>query len=73
MTDRYTRAVLTVIAACLLYLCFHTTLSIPDARAAVQSTKAPIDVNLVRIDGKEFGIYTTGEHDPALPVRVVDK
>ncbi len=72
MTDRYTRAVLTVIAACLLYLCFHTTFSIPDAQAA-QSAKAPIDVNLVRIDGKEFGIYATGEHDPALPVRVVDK
>ncbi len=73
MTDRYTRAVLTVIAVCLLYLCFHTTLSIPDAQAAAQSAKGPIDVNLVRIDGREFGIYATGEHDPALPVRVVDK
>jgi hypothetical protein len=60
--DRYTKSMLTIIAACLLYLCLHTALSVPLAHAT------PNDVTDVRIVGV---MLLDGQG--AMPVRIVSQ
>jgi len=71
MVDRYTKAMLTIIAACLLYLCVRTTFSVSDVHAAVQANKGMVDVNIVRVGGFDFTNSTFGR--PSVPVRVTNK
>lgn len=71
MVDRYTKAVLSVIALCLLYLCFTLPSSTPKAAAATQSSAEPIDVNVVSVAGRPFDADFVGEFHPAIPVREV--
>jgi len=60
MVDRYTKSMLTIIAACLLYLCLHTALSVPPAHAAQSSATDVRIVGVSLFDGQT-----------ALPVRIV--
>ena len=62
MVDRYTKVMLTIIACCLVYLCLHTALSVPAARAA---QNLPTDVRIVGVS------IPLGQTAEALPVRLV--
>ena len=68
--DRYTRLVLTVIAASLFWLAFGPLLRVEPARADGIEPAASVDVNIVAIDGHPvFGspiaIPVTIQQDPA--------
>ena len=75
-TDTYTKIVLTVIAACLLCLASKTPVSgtlVSTANAQDYSTHAPVDVNIVSIAGKKFGLLQVCILEPALPVQIIGK
>lgn len=59
--DRYTKAVLTVIASCLVYFVARDLGVVPNAHAA----NAVVDVNIVKIDGNP--LYSSMA---AVPVRI---
>lgn len=61
--DLYTKAVLTVIASCLVYLVAKDIVLIQDAHAQSGSV---VDVNIVKIDGLPLRSSSA-----ALPVKVV--
>lgn len=63
-TDRYTKIVLTVIAAALVLIVIRDYA--PTVRA-----NAVMDVNIVSINGNAFGAMQVGRLSPALPVKVV--
>ena len=60
--DLYTKAVLTVIASCLVYFVAKDIVVIPDAHA---QSGGVVDVNIVKIDGSSVR-YTSA----ALPVKI---
>ena len=60
--DLYTKAVLTVIASCLVYFVAKDVVLIQDAHA---QSGGVVDVNIVRIDGSPVRFSST-----ALPVRI---
>jgi hypothetical protein len=60
--DLYTKAVLTVIASCLVYLVVQDITPIKDAHA---QSEGVVDVNIVKIDGSSLRYATA-----ALPVRI---
>ena len=60
--DLYTKAVLTVIASCLVYFVVQDVAPIKEAHA---QTAGVVDVNIVNIDGTSVG-YSSA----ALPVRI---
>ena len=70
--DQYTKIVLTVIAACLMWLCLWG----PGpkwgtrAEAEVYRRKAPLEVNIAEIGGKHLTDIALHNADLALPVRV---
>ena len=75
-TDIYTKIVLTVIATCLVILVlksFDFGFIIPSAEAqSFGSSSQIVDVNIVRINGKEFGqaVEPPSINPPALPVKI---
>jgi hypothetical protein len=64
MTDRYTKTVLTVIAACLLWICLRDVAPVP-AYAQTDRGREVVKVQLVSIDESPTLLWE------ALPVRVV--
>ena len=60
--DFYTKAVLTVIASCLVYFVVQDVSPIKDAHA---ESGGVVDVNIVKIDGSSVRYSST-----ALPVRI---
>lgn len=60
-SDRYTKAVLTVIASCLVYFVARDLGVVPNAHAA----NAVVDVNIVKIDGSSLSSSWA-----TLPVRI---
>ncbi len=66
--DIYTKAVLTVIAGCLLYLVARDAVLIKDALA---QSRGPVEVNIVQIDNKPFVAFDVSSSKPALPVKVI--
>ena len=69
-SDRYTRAILTLIAASVLWIAIQLTPPIKTASAARSPKSSAVDVNIVSIDGKAFGPVQVPLIAPALPVRV---
>lgn len=68
--DVYTRIVLTVIAACLVYLVAKDLSLVPDARA---QESAPVTaVNIVEIAGSPVTAPANSRFEVSLPVRVLD-
>lgn len=68
--DAYTRIVLTVIAACLVYLVAKDLSLVPDARA---QESAPVTaVNIVEIAGSPVTAPANSRFEVSLPVRVLD-
>ena len=80
-TDTYTKIILTVIAVCLLCLVSKTPVSgsfVSNANAQDSShplveTRHVVDVNIVSIDGKTFGLSQVSLSGPALPVYIINK
>jgi hypothetical protein len=77
-TDAYTKIVLTVIAICLVILASKSLdfgFIVSTAHAQTEPNKQIVDVNIVRINGKEFGqvIEPPSINPPALPVRIREK
>jgi hypothetical protein len=64
-TDTYTKAVLTVIAACLIYLCLGRPAVFPTAQAQAQQTHVILDGWL-----RDGGAVPEGFESHPLPVRV---
>lgn len=60
-SDRYLKAVLTVIAACLVWICLRDVPFVKTATASGGIT----DVNIVALDGQEFHVIGA-----VLPVKV---
>ena len=60
--DLYTKAVLTVIASCLVYFVVKDVVLIPDAHA---QSGGVVDVNIVKIDGSRVNSQYV-----SLPVRM---
>ena len=65
MNDRYTKAVLTVIAVCLVYQVGKELVSPAVAQGRVQ------EVNIVGVGGNGFSFGAVNSLSPALPVKVV--
>ncbi len=65
--DLYTKAVLTAIAFCLVYVVVKDVSLVPHAQA---QTSGPLNVNIVQIDGKSFGPLDVNVLHPTLPVKV---
>lgn len=59
--DRYTKAVLTVIASCLVYFVARDLSVVPNAHAS----NGVVDVNIIKIDGNS--VYSSSA---TLPVRI---
>lgn len=68
--DAYTRIVLTVIAACLVYMVAKDVSLVPDARA--QETAPVTAVNIVEIGGAPVPAPANSRNEVSLPVRVLD-
>ena len=66
--DRYTKVMLTVIAACFLALVLRSYGAIPQLHATGASSQV-VDVNIAEIDGQGFGLLQVSTFRPALPVR----
>ena len=74
-TDAYTKIVLTIIAGCLLIIASKSIDSgsiVSSAHAQTLGKKEIVDVNIVRINGEEFGqmIEPPSLNPPALPVKI---
>lgn len=54
MVDRYTKVILTIIAVCLVYLCFALPPWLSTAQAATRSAAETVDVNIVSVSGRKF-------------------
>ena len=67
-TDRYTKLMLTIIAAALVALVCRDYA--PATQAQVQLV--PVDVNIVGIDGRRFNSLDVNRQKLALPVKVVE-
>ena len=61
-SDRYLRAVLTVIAVCLVWICLRDASIVGTASARSGEV---MDVNILQLDGVEVGMHIRG-----FPVRV---
>ncbi len=78
MEDRYTKAVLTVIAVSLVWIVARDLPLVGVAQAygeqevRVVNWPSTLDVDIVRIDGKSFGPYAISSYGAALPVKVSD-
>lgn len=71
-SDLYTKAVLTIIAACLVCIVSRDVGFPPSLRAQeeAQIQRKPVtDVNIVQIDGKKFFQTDVSQFHPALPVQ----
>jgi hypothetical protein len=66
--DLYTKTILTIIASCLLYL-VEKDVSLID-RVQAQSSES-VNVNIVGVGGKPFGLLAINQLSPALPVKIV--
>ena len=69
--DLYTKGVLTVIAACLVYLCLGKPAFMPTAHAQTEPTKVLI-AGWVDFNGRSHA-FSEGDPSSALPVVVVPK
>lgn len=68
--DAYTRIVLTVIAACLVYMVGKDLSLVPEARA---QEGAPVTaVNIVEIGGAPVPAPANSRYEVSLPVRVLE-
>jgi hypothetical protein len=65
-TDLYTKIVLTVIAFC---LCIIVLKDYPVVTKAIAAS-GPVPVNIVQINGRDFGGLQVSPLNPALPVKV---
>lgn len=73
---KYTNFVLTVIAVCLLCLVFRDVSVPTQARAALGQDAQqlyPVDVNIVKINGRAFGVGQVNDFKPSLPVVLSEK
>ena len=68
--DAYTRGVLTVIAACLVWLCLNSATPVAGAQAA---RPAPAPVMLVDADGAPLTAVPVFVRNDALPVTVTNR
>ena len=68
-TDRYTQFILTVIAFCLILIAFRDGPEVVTTAHAAQAN-GPVQVDIVRINGQEFGFPDMrGGRLAELPVR----
>ena len=72
MVDRYTKVVLTVIAAALVWIGAQLT-TVPTADATQVEATGVQQVNVVEINGVPVGATDTRGREGALPVRVVSR
>ncbi len=68
--DAYSKIVLTVIAACLVYMVARDLTLVPEARA--QMGPAVTDVNIVQIAGSPVTAPGNSRFEASLPVTVLD-
>jgi hypothetical protein len=69
--DAYSKIVLTVIAACLVYLVVRDLTIVPPARA--QMEQSVTDVNIVQIAGSAVTAPGNSRFEASLPVTVLDR
>ncbi|MEN8145261.1 MAG: hypothetical protein ABFS14_09950 [Gemmatimonadota bacterium] len=68
--DRYTRAILTVIAVSLLWIAIQLTSPVKTATAAFEAGEAPVEVNIVGVGGHKFSVLDVSVVDVVLPVKI---
>lgn len=68
--DAYTKIVLTVIAACLVWIVAKDVTIVAPARA--QATATVTDVNIVQIGGSPVAVPADDRYVATLPVRVMN-
>jgi hypothetical protein len=69
-TDAYTKGILTIIAACLVWLCLNTETPVAGAQAA---RPQPTPVTLVGADGQPLRAVPVIVNNEAVPVAVTNR
>lgn len=69
-TDAYTKAVLTLIAVCLVTMVARDVTLVPTAHA--QAGSALMDVNIAQIAGSPISAPRNSRNEACLPVQVLD-